>query len=133
MSEITSILVALSENNDDSSKLAFHLSAATHFALLEVDLDHKKVVSKKIEPSRIREANMLPAAYVASLGYKIVITRGIGPPALPPFRKAGVKVLTGLVQTLGETIESFFQGDLEELGESHDRLKHAHDLQKDSE
>jgi predicted Fe-Mo cluster-binding NifX family protein len=122
------ILIALAEDNGDSSRLAFHLSASTHFALVKVDKAETKVLSKRIELSKIREANMLPAIYVASLGYKVVITRGMGPPALPPFRNAGVKVLTGSIKTLSEAIHAYLYDELVELDEKHDRLKHAHDL-----
>jgi predicted Fe-Mo cluster-binding NifX family protein len=110
MSDIITVLVALEEDQGDSSRLAFHLSASTYFGLLEVDLDEKKVLSQRIEVSKMREANVLPARYVASLGYKVVITRGIGPPALPPFRNAGVKVLTGSVHTLKEAVDAFLHG-----------------------
>ncbi len=130
LTKVDRVLVALAEDKGDSSSLAFHLSAASHFAFLEIDKNQKKILTKEIKPSGIKEATTLPAKYVATLGYNIIITRAIGPPALAPFAQAGIQVLTGTASTLSEAIKGFMEDKLEMLGVDHQRLKHTHELMR---
>ncbi len=94
-------------------KLAMHFGHCEKFALINVDVDSKKILSKASEVPPPHEPGVLPK-WLAEKGANIIIAGGMGQRAQDMFTNNGIRVVVGapalapsdiVTQYLDETLE----------------------------
>lgn len=75
-------------------KLCMHFGHCAQFALVEVDLESKKVIGRKDIPAPPHQPGLLPP-WLADQGAKLVIAGGMGARAQALFVDRGIQVISG--------------------------------------
>ena len=75
-------------------KLAMHFGHCEKFALIDVDVDSKKILSESSDTPPPHEPGVLPR-WLAEKGANIIIAGGMGQRAQDMFTSNGIKVVIG--------------------------------------
>jgi len=75
-------------------KLSLHFGHCEKFALLDVDVQAKKILGRKDVDSPPHQPGLLPS-WLAEQGVNLVIAGGMGQRALQIFQSHGIQVLVG--------------------------------------
>lgn len=75
-------------------KLSLHFGHCEKFALLDVDVQAKKILGRKDVDSPPHQPGLLPP-WLAEQGVNLVIAGGMGQRALQIFQSHGIQVLVG--------------------------------------
>lgn len=75
-------------------KLAMHFGHCEHFALVDVNLDEKKIVSREDIKAPPHQPGLLPP-WLAERGAGMIIAGGMGQRAQGLFAEQGIQVLVG--------------------------------------
>ena len=78
-----------------AGKLDPHFGHCKHFALVDVDLDEKKITNNETVDAPAHEPGVLPA-WLAEQGANLVLAGGMGNMAIQIFAKHGVEVIVGV-------------------------------------
>ena len=74
-----------------------HFGHCEHFALIDVDENEKKIISKKLVPAPEHQPGLLPP-WLAQQGVNCVIAGGMGMNAQNLFKSNGVDVIVGAIE-----------------------------------
>lgn len=91
-------------------KLCQHFGHCQQFALVDVDVDSKKVVATTMETPPPHEPGLLPK-WIAERNVKLVIAGGMGARAQSLFTDAGVKVIVGAESDTHENVIAKYLND----------------------
>ncbi|MBU0744353.1 MAG: NifB/NifX family molybdenum-iron cluster-binding protein [Gammaproteobacteria bacterium] len=101
----------------DNNKLDLHFGHCKKFALITIDSENKKILSRKDTDAPPHQPGLLPA-WLAEQGVNMVIAGGMGQRAKELLDSNNIKVVVGAPQESPEIlIESYLKGVLE-LGEN---------------
>ncbi len=103
------MLIAIPVNNN---KLDLHFGHCKEFALIKVNSETKKIISRENVTSPPHEPGLLPR-WLAKLGVTMVIAGGIGQRAKELLNSSNIDVLVGALQKEPEVlVEDYLQGVL---------------------
>ncbi len=92
--------------------LAMHFGHSEQFALLEVDSENKKILSKEMLTPPSHEPGALPR-WLSELGASVIITGGMGIRAQNLFAQNGVDVVVGAAAEDPEkVVQAYLEGEL---------------------
>jgi len=92
--------------------LATHFGHCESFALLDIDLQDRKLSSRQDVAAPPHEPGLLPR-WLADQGVEMIIAGGMGQRAQDLFVKSGIRVYTGSVVAEPELlVENFMAGSL---------------------
>ncbi|NLB69599.1 MAG: ATPase [Lentisphaerae bacterium] len=92
--------------------LCMHFGHCQQFAIVEVDIKNKEIVSREDKTPPPHEPGVLPA-WLSKEGVKIVLAGGMGNRAQNLFSAQGIEVMVGLpAQTPEELVTSYLNGTL---------------------
>lgn len=105
--------------------LSEHFGRAPYFAIVDVE-ETGKVSNIDFIPNTSEHfgGSGLPPDRIISLNPCFLITYGMGPRAIERFQDAGVAVLRADTNKLGEIINAYINGRLEELTEGCGHARH---------
>lgn len=93
-------------------KLFSHFGHCETFALIEVDPDAKKILSRKDEPAPPHEPGLLPK-WLAARGVTLVIAGGMGGQAINLCNQNGIQAIVGAPQEAPEALATaYLEGKL---------------------
>ncbi len=93
-------------------KLDPHFGHCKHFALVDVDLDEKKITNNETVDAPAHEPGVLPA-WLAEQGANLVLAGGMGNMAIQIFAKHGVEVIVGAPSLDPESLAlSYLAGEI---------------------
>jgi ATP-binding protein involved in chromosome partitioning len=93
-------------------KISSHFGHCEQFAIIEVDVDNKKIISSELLTPPPHEPGLLPR-WLAGLTVKLVIAGGMGQRAQQLFTQNGIEVVTGAqVGTPEELVSAYLQNTL---------------------
>ena len=94
-------------------RLSLHFGHCAEFALIDVDMDAKKVLGAETLPAPPHQPGLLPK-WLAERGANMVIAGGMGMRAQQIFQQHGIDVIVGAPSdTPQAVVESWLQGSLE--------------------
>jgi predicted Fe-Mo cluster-binding NifX family protein len=95
-----------------NGKLAMHFGHCESFALVEVDMDAKKIINVSAIDSPPHEPGLLPR-FLAEKGANMIIAGGMGNRAQNLFTENGIEVLVGApAESPEDLVNSFLSGSL---------------------
>ncbi len=93
-------------------KLALHFGHCESFAVLDVELENRSVLSRQDLAAPPHEPGLLPR-WLAEHGVEMIIAGGMGHRAMDLFVKSGIKVFTGATAEQPEIlVNNFMNGSL---------------------
>ncbi len=96
-----------------AGKLCMHFGHCEQFAVLDADVESKKIVAREDMTPPPHEPGVLPA-WLAEKGVKLVIAGGMGQRAQQIFMTQGIEVLVGAPADRPEAlVEAYLGGTLE--------------------
>ena len=98
-------------------KLAMHFGHCEKFALIDVDMDSKKILSESLDTPPPHEPGVLPR-WLAEKGANIIIAGGMGQRAQDMFTNQGIKVIIGASPTEPRLIVEQYISDSLEIGDN---------------
>lgn len=101
----------------DNDKLDLHFGHCKEFALITVNCEKKKILSRENIQAPPHEPGLLPQ-WLAQKSVKLIIAGGIGKKAKDLFDNYGIKVLAGAAQESPENLVNKYLEDTLELGEN---------------
>ena len=94
-------------------KLSAHFGHCEKFALVEIDMDKKTILSTELLTPPAHEPGVLPR-WTAEQGANLIIAGGMGMRAKDMFEERGVKVMVGAPSETTEAIATaYLNGSLE--------------------
>ncbi|MFZ5651964.1 MAG: NifB/NifX family molybdenum-iron cluster-binding protein [Bacillota bacterium] len=88
------------------------------FILADIDTGENRAVSNDQNLNSVQGAGIQAAEKASRLGVEAVITGHCGPKAFRVLKAAGIRVFYGAEDTVGETLNRFKKGMLEEAKEA---------------
>ena len=99
-------------------ELAIHFGHCESFALLDIELEERKLVGRQDLSAPPHQPGLLPK-WLAQKGVDMVIAGGMGRRAMDLFTSSGIKVFTGASSgTPEQLVHNFMHGTLS-LGANH--------------
>ncbi len=98
-------------------KLAMHFGHCEKFALIDVDMDSKKILSENSDTPPPHEPGVLPR-WLAEKGANIIIAGGMGQRAQDMFISNGIKVVIGASAIEPRAIVEQYLSDSLETGDN---------------
>jgi ATP-binding protein involved in chromosome partitioning len=98
-------------------KLSLHFGHCDQFAIFEVDIDSKTIVSRNDETPPAHEPGVLPK-WLHELGVNVIIAGGMGQRAHQLFTQNDIKVVTGAQSETPENLVSAYLQDALVTGEN---------------
>ena len=95
----------------DNNKVSAHFGRCPSFAIIE--LQGNELSSQEIIPNPGHRTGFLPE-FFAEKGVHIIICGGMGRRALDLFSEKKIKTIIGITGEIGEVIEKYSKGQLEE-------------------
>ena len=93
--------------------VARHFGHCQQFALLDVETDSKRIVTKEFVDAPDHQPGLLPG-WLAERGANVIIAGGMGVRAQQLFAQQGIEVLAGsAVQDPEAAVEAYLAGTLE--------------------
>ncbi|MBN1440264.1 MAG: P-loop NTPase [Anaerolineales bacterium] len=94
-------------------KLALHFGHCESFALIDADVEHKKILAREDVGAPPHEPGLLPS-WLAERGAQVIIAGGMGSRAQNLFRQQGIRVVIGAPAGTAETVaQDFLNGSLQ--------------------
>ncbi|MCP4712149.1 MAG: P-loop NTPase [Planctomycetes bacterium] len=94
-------------------KLAMHFGHCAQFALIDCDLENKKVIQRELVDAPPHEPGLLPA-WLAERNVNIIIAGGMGQRAHDLFTEKNIKVIIGApAESVEQIVTSYLQGALQ--------------------
>ncbi len=100
-----------------SGKLAMHFGHCEHFALVDVDPNHKTIIGQELIEPPPHEPGLLPR-WLAEKGAKVIIAGGMGQRAQNIFIENGITVVIGAPSVNPEQIVSAYLDGTLQTGEN---------------
>lgn len=100
-----------------NGKLSMHFGHCEHFAIIEYDLNAKKIITRTDQTPPPHEPGVLPQ-WLHEMGADIIIAGGMGNRAQMLFEHNGVKVVTGAQETDPEKLVRDYAGGVLETGDN---------------
>lgn len=118
------IVVPAEDESGLNARLSEHFGKAPYFIVVDLD-ENNNILNVQVVPNAGEHfcGMSRPADNILKLKPNAIITYGMGPRALSIFQSAGIAVLRANADTVGEVIEAYKLGILEELTEG---CYHAH-------
>lgn len=107
-------IAVTAQGTDLESQVDPRFGRAKYFAVIDTDSDDLEVVDNAQNLNAAQGAGIQAARNVAELGVEAVLTGHCGPNAFRTLTAAEIKVFTGALGTVKETIEKFKSGELAE-------------------
>lgn len=82
----------------NSGVVSPHFGHCEHFALIDVDEESRKIVSKELVPSPVHQPGLLPQ-WLAEHGVAFVIAGGMGSRAQSLFQQNRIGVIVGAMES----------------------------------
>ena len=99
-----------------AGKLAMHFGHCEEFALIDVDMEEKKITSKEMAPAPEHEPGLLPR-WLGEQGANVIIGGGMGMRAQQLFAEQNIEVVVGAPAEDPEAIATaYINGTLETGG-----------------
>jgi predicted Fe-Mo cluster-binding NifX family protein len=96
----------------DAGRLSLHFGHCREFALYEVDLESRRILSHTTQAAPPHEPGVLPR-WLHGLGVTVVIAGGMGQRAQQLFAEAGIQVVVGTSsEDAGKIVASYLEGTL---------------------
>ena len=93
-------------------KLSLHFGHCDQFAIYEIDIDSKKVMSRNDQTPPTHASGVYPQ-WLCSIGVNVIITGSMGQRAQQLFAQNGVEVIIGAsADRLEELLLAYLQGTL---------------------
>ena len=108
------MLIAIPVDND---KLDLHFGHCKELALIKVDFENKKILSRENIKAPPHQPGLLPV-WLAKLGVNVVIAGGMGQRAKDLLVGQNIKVLTGAPEESPENLTTKYLGGNIQLGEN---------------
>jgi len=98
-----------------NGKLSMHFGHCERFALIDVDLDEKKILKREDVDAPPHEPGLLPK-WLAERGANVIIAGGMGGRAQGLFAEAGIEVVVGAPSEMPERLVGDFLAGTLQLG-----------------
>ena len=98
-------------------KLSVHFGHCASFALLDVDTEKKRIISRQDITAPPHRPGLLPP-WLAERGANLIIAGGMGQRAKQLFVQQGIKVVVGAPSDIPETIASNFLAGTLKVGDN---------------
>jgi predicted Fe-Mo cluster-binding NifX family protein len=94
-------------------QLSMHFGHCEEFALIDVDMENKKIIEKNMLIPPQHEPGVLPQ-WLNKLGANVIISGGMGMRAQQLFTQNGIKVIVGAPSESPErVVQSYINGTLQ--------------------
>jgi len=110
------ILIAVNENNGNSSTLSEHFGHCPYFAIYETETRELKIMKNELNHSN---QDMTPVDQTMLFDPDVVFSKGMGQRAIRLFKEKNVNIKTGEYHTVKEIIDNFENLKDLELGCDH--------------
>ena len=91
-------------------KLCMHFGHCERFALVDVDVEAKKILQREDIPAPPHQPGLLPP-WLASRGANLIIAGGMGQRAQDLFAREGIRVIVGAPAETPEALAAAFLAD----------------------
>ncbi len=118
--------VLVPSEDENGSVVAMHFGRAPYFSTFDIDEDGN-IIDKEVHTNRGEHAGGSGHAHdnVLTLQPNVIIVQGMGPRGLRSFQSQNIAVLQANSRDVNQVVQSYIDGNLEELTDGCDQARHA--------